>query len=162
MLALACVAAAVFGALHNQISYAVGPSYFHDLKFTQFRISPGLHGPVGAALVGVLASWWMGIVTGLLPFSLGLVLISKPDQFFRVGLRCILVVVALAGLFAGIAALGGMWIKDDLARAMLPGRQTSDITGFARAAVMHDASYLGGAAGTLLALVITLRNRKAG
>jgi len=71
LLALAAVSAALFGALHNQLSYTVGPSYFTELKFEQFAIPPDTSPRVGAALVGLvfrctnrpaITLWaWMGV-----------------------------------------------------------------------------------------------------
>jgi hypothetical protein len=49
--ALALVVAGCYGALHNQISYTVAPTYFHGHKFVQFGIPPEYHNRIGAALV---------------------------------------------------------------------------------------------------------------
>ncbi|MFD2857128.1 hypothetical protein ACFSZS_23640 [Seohaeicola zhoushanensis] len=38
LMGLAVLVAAAFGALHNQVSYTVGPDYFHAFKFRQFTI----------------------------------------------------------------------------------------------------------------------------
>ena len=62
--ALACFAASSTGAAQGLLAYALGPSYFHDLHFDRFNIEDGLRSPLGAALVGVRASWWIGLLTG--------------------------------------------------------------------------------------------------
>lgn len=52
-------AAAVFGALHNQISFTIGASYFYDVKFAQFGIDPIVQNRISASIVGALAALYV-------------------------------------------------------------------------------------------------------
>ncbi|MEH2503559.1 hypothetical protein V1290_002370 [Bradyrhizobium sp. AZCC 1578] len=63
----AVAAAALFGMIHDQISYSVSPEYYTKFKFIQFRVID-LHVPdrIRFAIVGFRASWWMGIPLGIL------------------------------------------------------------------------------------------------
>lgn len=161
LLGLAALAAAVFGALHNQLSYSVGPSYFEALKFPQFGVSADTAPRLGAALVGIQASWWMGPALGLPAFLYGLVAVPQARTYFAAGIGAIgLVIVlctltALIGLLTGIAAettgLLDPWL-------VLPeGPVRSDVM---RAGFMHDAAYAGGGLGLLLAFWPMRRARR--
>lgn len=156
----AVIAASLFGALHNQVSFSIGASYFYDVKFTQFQIDRALPPRVGAALVGVLASWWMGLLMGLPAFLLGLWKIQGTRRYFQVGVKSITagLLSAAAGASCGLA-YGAITDLNALV-ARLPFLDAfSDPAGFARAALMHDASYIGGGLGALIALWITWQAR---
>lgn len=152
LVALAALSAAIFGALHNQLSYSVGPDYFLSFKFPQFGIPEGTSPRVGAAQVGVLASWWMGAIVGLPAFIFGLFTVPNARSYLAAGIGAIGLVLVLA-TFAALAGLVGGIAAE--ATGILDGYLTPpagiDRTDFLRAGFMHDASYLGGALGALLA-----------
>lgn len=160
---LAVLAAGIFGALHNQLSYSVGPSYFHDLKFDQFGIAEDQRGRLGASIVGWHASWWMGLIVGLPAFALGLILVRSSEAYLARGIAALFAVILLTFMasFIGLA-LGLIFVTPDLVDQLtfLPPT-AGDNLGFTRAGIMHDMSYLGGLLGTLLALVIMWRGRHA-
>ena len=59
LLAVACVIAGLYGALHNQISYTVSPEYFHANKFHQFAIPANLHDRLAPpSWAGMLPGGW--------------------------------------------------------------------------------------------------------
>lgn len=161
LLVLAVLSAGAFGMLHNQLSYSVGASYFHDFKFAQFNIPEDIQSRWGAALVGWRASWWMGLVVGLPAFGLGLVWIRKPRLFLYAGISAIGAVVlvsllaAMLGLLLGMARSAGA--LDGY--VSLPNG-VSDPQGFLRAALMHNATYLGGLLGALVAILGMWRIRR--
>lgn len=152
LLALCALAAGVFGALHNQLSYSVGPSYFHELKFAQFGLSEDLHNRLGAALVGVRASWWMGVLMGLPALLLGFFLLPRPQTLLTAGIG-VLVLALLVTTLAVAGGLGfGVTVLDEAQVAALPMPEgVSDPMGFARAGIMHDMAYYGGIAGAVIA-----------
>lgn len=158
LLGLAIAAAGVFGALHNQVSYSIGPSYFHDLKFKQFAIAPDLHNRLGAAQVGWFASWWMGAVIGLPPFVVGIFRMRDARAYWIAGLRAI----GLAIIFTTVAALIGLgfglaFIDAEVAAKLpVPSYATAPVE-FLQAGLMHDLSYLGGVLGILAGLVAMWR-----
>ncbi|ODS22374.1 hypothetical protein AB835_14530 [Candidatus Endobugula sertula] len=157
----AMFAAAAFGAVHNQISFTIGASYFYDVKFAQFAIEPMFHNRIGAALVGALASWWMGLLMGLPAFALGAVTQKGRRRFFYAGLRAIGVAITITaiGAFVGLA-FGHIADINALVRYLPMIDAFSDPVGFVRAAIMHDASYAGGAIGALAALYVMWRARE--
>jgi hypothetical protein len=106
LVALGALSAALFGALHNQLSYSVGPDYFHELQIPQFGIPEGTSPPLGAAQVGVLASWWMGALVGLPAFLFGLFTVPNARSYLAAGIGAIGLVLVLA-TFAALAGLVG-------------------------------------------------------
>lgn len=162
LLLLACLAGAVFGALHDQVSYTVGPEYFTVLKFQQFLIDPGLPTRLGVALVGVAASWWMGLIIGVPVFGLGL-LIPDRRTFWRAGLQAIaLAMVTTAIASAAGLALGYLTVTPERAAIWREIFPLTDPVRFGRVALMHNASYLGGGLGLIIAVVfMVLKVRRA-
>lgn len=160
LLLLAVLSAGVFGMLHNQLSYSVGASYFHDLKFAQFNIPDVMQTRWGAALVGWQASWWMGLVVGLPAFGLGMVWIRQPQLLLTAGISAIGAVV----LVALLAAILGLLLGMSRSAGALDGyvslpQGVSDPQGFLRAALMHNATYLGGLVGVFVAVLAMWRIR---
>ncbi len=147
-----CVVAGLYGALHNQISYSVGPDYFHNLKFLQFRIPDALYGRGGAALVGWKASWWMGLVLGL-PIGIVSMLMPTGAAQVRAFIWATLIVV-ISALALGSGSLLFPMPVENYDLFAIPGT-VSDEAGFVAAAVMHSLSYLGGLIGGVLALILT-------
>lgn len=149
---LATVIAGFFGALHNQISFSVGPSYFYDVKFNQFDINRDLPPRIGVAQVGWIASWWMGLAMGLPAYLIGFFRCKRGRTLFQHGLA----VTGIALAITTIGAFGGLaygYIADINALvALLPNPDAfSNPEGFIRAALMHNGSYFGGAAGAVIA-----------
>ncbi len=161
LLILAALAAALFGAAHNQLSYSVGPTYFTAFKFDQFQIAEGTSDRIGAAIVGLRASWWMGPLIGLPAFLYGLFAVPQARTYFAAGLGAIFVVILLATFGALTGLLGGL-VADNtgLLDAYLTFRDGPTRSDFLRAGFMHDASYLGGALGLLAAFIPMRRARQ--
>lgn len=161
LLAMALLAAGLFGALHNQLSYSVGPDYYHAHKFDQFGIAEAQRNRIGAALVGWQASWWMGVIIGLPAFALGLFSIARPQTYLAAGIGAIgaVLMVTLMASLAGLA-IGMIWVDGGIAQSIPVPDGVTDPTGYVRAGLMHDLSYMGGLAGMLVALWTMWRARK--
>ncbi|MGI9367622.1 MAG: hypothetical protein ACR2O2_02180 [Ruegeria sp.] len=158
LLGAAILAAGAFGALHNQVSYSVGPEYFHQFKFRQFAIPPELPPRIGAAIVGWRASWWMGVVVGLPPFLLGLLLMAPARKYWSAGLRAVVAVITTTALASGIGLIFGLVTVEAQLVSKLPLPDAiTDRVGFVRSGVMHDASYLGGFVGIFVAVWVIFR-----
>lgn len=161
LLLLAAIAAALFGALHNQLSYTVGPSYFTAFKFGQFNIGEALPYRLGAAIVGVQASWWMGPLIGLPAFLYGLITVPTTRSYFAAGLGGISLVILLA-TFGALAGLLGGLVADNtgLMDQMITFPDGPTRQDLLRAGFMHDASYIAGALGFLVAFIPMRRARQ--
>ncbi len=145
---VATIAAGLFGIVHDQISYTVAPEYFTKFKFRQFGFTDlPLPERTRAAMVGFLASWWMGIPIGLLVGAAGFIH-NGPRRMLMVSSWSLLVtigftlLVGLTGLIYGyfqtahidLANYDGWFIPTDV----------SNLRRFLCAGYMHNASYLGG------------------
>ena len=152
LIGLAAIAAAVFGALHNQLSYTVGPDYFYTIKFPQFGIPDDTPPRIGAAQVGALASWWMGAIVGVPAFLYGLLAVPQARSYLAAGIGAIGLVLVMT-TFAALAGLVGGMVADTtgLLDPYLTPPDGMDRSDFLRAGIMHEASYLGGALGALIA-----------
>ena len=154
LLLIACVFAGGFGALHNQISYSVSSEYFTEFKFHQFRVSETIPERLGASIVGWHASWWMGIVIGVILIPVGLVIRGASDYFW--GMIRVFLVVTVTTLVVGLGALMLSFLlidSDSVGETNRYGNEISDVVAFHRAGTMHNFSYLGGMAGIITGLL---------
>jgi hypothetical protein len=69
----------VYGVVHDQITYLISTEYYTKLKFYQFGLEYFISNSprVGVALVGLLATWHVGLVAGII---FGLVSLLFPTQ----------------------------------------------------------------------------------
>ncbi|TBX15441.1 hypothetical protein [Nioella sediminis] len=161
LIAFACLLAGLYGMVHNQISYTVGPDYFHAFKFHQFNIAEALPFRVGAAIVGWQASWWMGIVIGVPIAAIGLAMPST-GQMVRTFIGVSMMVVGIT-LVLGVASLAIPVDPSQYHHFRIPSG-VEDAEGFVRAGLMHSTSYLAGliglVAGVIFMLVAVIRARR--
>ncbi|MGH7172974.1 MAG: hypothetical protein ACRELG_22050 [Gemmataceae bacterium] len=153
LLAAGCSIAGVYEALHNQISYSVSPDYFHAFKFHQFGIAETLRGRIGASIVGWYASWWMGLLVGVPLLLVGLILPGW--KAYLSGCLAAFALVAATALVVGLGAL--IYAILTISEASLPNYWypdgVMDKVAFARAATMHNFSYLGGFLGIITGIL---------
>jgi hypothetical protein len=150
--------AGVYGMLHDQVTYSISPEYFTKLKFNQFRYADlGLGDRVFVSTIGFLASWWVGFMAAW--FLARQWIPNQPRHQswpqIRKGILCIL---AFALCF-GIAGYGyGLWRGPHADySAWSWAIQEFKIThtwSFVRVAYIHNAGYLGGLLGLIVALWI--------
>jgi hypothetical protein len=150
LMLLAALSAGLFGAVHNQLSYSVGPGYFTDFKFVQFGTPPDLSPRAGAALVGWQASWWMGLIAGLPVLGYGLMRAPTTGALWAGGIGAIITVIMTAAICA-LLGLGAGFAYVATGLDLLTPPANVPAAEYFRAGFMHDASYLGGILGTLFA-----------
>ncbi|HTV40070.1 MAG TPA: hypothetical protein VMF08_05825 [Candidatus Sulfotelmatobacter sp.] len=148
VIVLAMVVAGLYGMIHDQISYTVAPEYFTKFKFRQFGlVEIPLPDRVRAAIVGFLASWWMGIPIGLLVGAAGFIH-RDHREMLRVTLWSFLVVVGFTLLFGLGGLLYGYFQTAHIDVADYQGWYIpNDVTNLRRflcAGYMHNSSYIGG------------------
>jgi hypothetical protein len=154
LIGVACLLAGLYGMIHNQISYTVGPEYFTRFKFLQVHIAEALPYRTGAAIVGWRASWWMGLVIGA-PIAFAALFLPDARSMARAFLRVSLLVVAIT-LALGTASLLVRMTPEIQALIPIPAT-VEDPAAFARAGLMHDTSYGAGLIGLLVGLVVMIR-----
>lgn len=157
LIAAACMMAGIYGAVHDQISYTVSPGYFHEFKFIQFDLRQSLQNRLGAAVVGWLASWWMGLIIGV-PICLSALTVRGVREFVRSFLLASLTVIAVT-LLVGLTglAVGILTIQNGNLPFWMAGRHVTDPVAFARAGMMHNFSYLGGMIGLIAGIAVVIR-----
>ena len=158
---LGAVVAGVYGAVHDQISFAISPEYFTRMKFRQFAWADvGLPPRAFASEVGFLGTWWVGLVAGWFAARAGLAELPRSERG-RCTTRCFGIVLATAAVVGLASALVGLaearsgdlssW--DDV-RTLL---EVEDVPGFVVVAYLHGGGYLGAALGLILAIVYVRR-----
>ncbi|MCC1492800.1 hypothetical protein [Cognatishimia sp. F0-27] len=157
LVAAGAVITGLLGAAHNQLSFSVGASYFHDVAFPRSGISADTNERLAAALVGWRSGWWMGALMGVPVFGAAALLLPR---------RSLVPVGVFAGAVTLLWALGGAMIG--LVLGMIaPGYAShlpipegiSDTDGFLRAALMHEGAFLGAIIGVAFALATVWRAR---
>ena len=165
MLALTFVGALLggaYGVIHDQITYTISPEYFTRLKFDQFAYAnPGSGSPrFFAGIIGFLASWWVG---GLTAWVLSRVSLYRekciaPIKEMGAGFAIIFLTSMLTA-FGGW--LWGLWRSrtgyDDGWLDLMASLGVTDQAGFMKVCYIHNASYLGGILGTILAITFLAR-----
>ena len=155
--------AGVYGILHDQITYTISPEYFSKFKFDQFRYAEiGLPDRVFVAEIGFLATWWVGFFSA---WFLARRLI--PGQPKRRALRQILigfVIVLVCALLSAMIGFGyGLWRGPDTDYSfwepLLDDLGIRHKWSFMRVAYVHNAGYLGGLVGLIVALAFVRPNR---
>jgi hypothetical protein len=154
---LAALIAGIYGAVHDQITWSIGPEYFTKLKFHQFAWADiGLPLRWHVAEIGFLATWWVGAIAGWF-FARAAI----PDTDYTIGIRRvigaygILLACALAGGCMGFLLGRARASGDDFSNwdAYLVPLQITQPGRFVWVAYIHNGSYLGGLVGLIAGMV---------
>lgn len=163
MLVVAAIIAGIYGAIHDQISYSFSSEYFTHFKFIQFAIPWAYETPrLGAAFVGALATWWMGVLVAVVLGLLGFIF-PHPKQM-AIQLTKSFVVVVVVALLTGLVGLAYGYMQVD-ANSVGNYMQWvwSGVTNpvqFVRVGFMHNASYIGGATGLAAGAIYLILTKK--
>ena len=155
--------AGFYGVLHDQITYSISSEYFTRLKFLQFHYADfGFPTRVFVAEIGFLATWWVGLIAGW--FLARVAVPALPAKQARFGvLRGFGIIFAGSFIAAFVGFLLGLRLgpESDLSnwQGFTTSRGVVDLPDFVRVAYIHNASYLGGLIGLIVAL-LHLRRQK--
>ena len=158
MAIVGAIIAGTYGILHDHVTYSISPEYFTKLKFQQFHyVDLGLGNRVFVSCIGFLATWWVGFVIAW--FLARRLIPNQPRANAYRGILKGFVIVLGMGLLTGIAGyFYGGWLGPDADySAWLPAVnrfQITDTFAFVRVAYVHNASYLGGLLGFIVALIV--------
>ena len=157
---IAILLSGLYGILHDQVTYSISPEYFTKFKYQQFGFEAAAFGGhrQTVAVIGFLASWWMGIFIGILLGLTGLIF-SNYKIMRKAIMNGIKVTLITAILFA---IFGFLWGKYYLLNAgvdwLLP-EGLADRNNFIIVGSVHNFSYLGGVAGILFGIIYMVRRR---
>ena len=169
IIGVAIVIACLYGVGHDQATYSISPEYYTKFKFIQFNLADSgaaqhMTQPRSAVvMVGVKASWWMGLYIGGI-LGLFALLFRNADTMFQSALQAIGIVLLITII---TAAIGGWYGHNTLAKTgvhwWIPPN-VIDRSAFITAGSIHNHSYLGGAiglgAGILFLLIKNARLRR--
>lgn len=153
--------AGLYGALHDQLTYTIAPEYYTRFKYEQFGLEPAWFGGARptVALIGFLATWWMGLFIGAV-FSLLALLLPDARTMRRAVLRAVGLALVIT---AGAGVLGGLYGRLYLAGAgvdwWLPYGLV-DPAAFITVGSIHNFGYLGGLLGLVAGVLSILRQRR--
>ena len=154
---LGSLVAGFYGVIHDQITYSISPEYFTRLKFAQFRYADfGLPARCFVAEIGFLATWWVGFIAGW--FLARMAVPKWPPVEARAcilrGFGIILACAITASLLGlGLGLLRGPSADYSNWQEFVTLRGVTELPSFVRVAYIHNASYLGGFIGLIVALV---------
>lgn len=165
LISLAPLIAGLYGVLHDQITYSLSPEYYTKFKFYQFRLAEVGNEAIfpnpriQVAIVGFLATWWMGLPIGLI---LGLVNLKQKDsKLFLVSTLKSILITMLVALVTGLIgfAIGKIYLAETGVSWWLPNNLI-DTKNFIAVGSMHNFSYLGGLFGLIAGVIYSLNASK--
>ena len=160
--------AGAYGIVHDQITYAISPEYFTQLKFVQFsHADPGLGDRMFVVAIGFLATWWVGFIAGWILWRLGVDKEGNPPKLPDI-LRRFTIIVA-TGMVCGVIGFfyGRVRLRsEDGIGNWLPYTESIGVTdpaAFYTVAQIHNFGYGGAVLGLIFAgiAVRRARNRQA-
>jgi hypothetical protein len=157
---ICALAAAVYGAIHDQISFTISPIYFDHYKFKQFWfIDFGLSPRIFVALIGALATCWFGFALG---WFLARVTGTRDPESTTQLKNSILVVIGTTIGGGIVGATLGWTLADRLAGGLDVWQVSVGPEQYQRLVAvvfMHWGSYTGAAIGAI-SVALRLRLRK--
>ena len=172
---IAPILGGIYGVIHDQITYSVSEEYYTKFKFIQFGLdnwglghnigtekAPEINiaAPrIGAAIIGILATWWVGLIIGIF---LGLVGLQHRNgkEMFSATTKAIAVTIGIA-LLTGLIRLayGKLFLVDNPPNWFLP-ENLIDQGAFIMVGSMHNFSYLGGLIGLVVGIGVSRKQKK--
>jgi hypothetical protein len=164
IIGIAPVIAGIYGILHDQLTYSISNEYYTKFKFIQFGfIDKGdeaiLPDPrLSVAMVGFLATWWMGVPIGIILALVGLIH-KDSKQMLKVTIKAFAITILVAFL-TGLLGLiyGKYYLADTNVNWWFP-ENLIDKESFISVGSMHNFSYLGGLVGLIVAIIYSVRQK---
>ena len=152
----------IYGIVHDQLTYTLSPEYYTRFKFFQFGLAEGggeaiLGSPrLAVSAVGFMATWWMGLIIGIVLALVGLIH-RNGRRMFMINLKASLLTIAVALVIGIIGLLGGFLFLDGVPNGWYAPEGLVDEKNFAAVGSMHNFSYLGGLVGLGVAIFYSIK-----
>lgn len=170
-LVISILSAGLYGVLHNQATFLISKEYFTHFKFLQFGLPNYYRHPeeLGAAIIGWSATWWCGLILGLV---LGGLWLWENKLTFRYRYRALGIVCITTIVFGLIGAIFSyIYYQPDRyyevfsftgygSEVEASLNSMSDPYAFLRAGTVHNCSYIGGVIGLVLGVLSLWKVRK--
>lgn len=160
---ISTVIASLYGAIHDQVTYSISSEYFTVYKFDQFGfLDWGNNNPrLTTALIGVLATWWVGLYIGIFQGLVGFIHQNHKLMFKHVinAISITLVVTVIFGIFGFVM---GKLDTQTYENCCFP-YNIKDVKSFKIVGSIHNYGYAGGEIGALIGVAyqIIMRRKKA-
>lgn len=149
--------ASFYGIIHDQLTYTISPEYYTKFKFYQFGLAHDGSEAIfpnprfQVSIVGILATWWVGVPIGLIVGLIGL--IHDKKRMLKNCLKTILLVLCIT-LITGLVGLayGKFILAKSGVNWFLP-ENLIDSENFIAVGSMHNFSYLGGLIGLIVGII---------
>lgn len=171
---IAIVLGAVYGSIHDQLTYTISEEYYTKFKFIQFNLENwGLGSNIGtdqnleiqlerprlgAGLIGLLATWWVGLIIGVILAFVGLIH-KTAKEMFRVTLKSFLLTITIAFLTGLVGLLYGKLFLTATRPNWFFSKNLNNIDNFIMVGSMHNFSYLGGLIGLVIAILYSIKQK---
>ena len=160
IIVISVVIASVYGVIHNQITFSISSEYFTVFKFDQFGfLDWGNNNPrMTTALIGVLATWWVGLYIGIFQGVVGL--IHQNYKFmFKYAMNAIVITLGVTILFGIFGYVDQKLDTENYLNCCFP-YEIKDGKGFMTVGSIHNYGYTGGEIGALIGVVYQIIMRK--
>ena len=165
---LSVIVAALYGLLHDQLTYTLSPEYYTKFKFIQFGLSETGEEAIFSdpraevSIVGVMATWWMGIPIGLI---LGITAFFRRNwrDMVVITLKSFPIIIGIAFTTGLIGLIYGYYQASHDLKSFTKGwyipNDLREIKDFVAVGSMHNFSYIGGLLGCIFAIIYMVRKR---
>lgn len=151
------ILAGLYGIVHDQLTYTISPEYYTKFKFTQFQLAAkgqaiSIPERLGAAIVGFLATWWVGIPIALIFGAIALKLSdwqTMVTHIFQAYWKILksAMICGLLGFVSSMIYLSSM--MNHTCFFIYTYKEIEDIKSFLIVGTIHNFSYLGGLVGLI-------------
>lgn len=149
--------AGIYGVIHDQITYTISNEYYTLFKFEQFGINEleiSNH-RTNAGIIGFLATWWVGLILGIIYAVISLFLNSK--KVLKVSLQAILLNIIVVIFFGIVGFLyGTMFLNAETLNWYIP-ESTKNVQDFVNVGSIHNFGYLGGVVGLIFGIYYQIK-----
>nr|MCU0350277.1 hypothetical protein [Flavobacterium sp.] len=154
---ISTVLAALYGAIHDQVTFSISSEYFTVFKFDQFGfLDWGNNNPrLTTALIGILATWWVGLYIGIFQGLIGLIH-QNYRLMFRYVINAIFITLAITILFGVFGYLVEKFDPEVYQNCCFPYK-IKDGKSFKIVGSIHSYGYIGGGIGALFGIVYQIK-----